>query len=172
MSDCITTNKVSTPHGRAVPVELRPHGSPGRYHGNGFNPSWESRPCGTRKIMTSYLATRNGFNPSWESRPCGTILVVSVLNWQKTTRFQPLMGEPSLWNESVQLLARVGLCCFNPSWESRPCGTSRKCQELKLPFGFNPSWESRPCGTCRFKLLRVSVISRFQPLMGEPSLWN
>ncbi len=37
---------VSTPHGRAVPVELVPrlgHSS----RSNGFNPSWESRPCGT-----------------------------------------------------------------------------------------------------------------------------
>ena len=36
---------------------------------------------------------------------------------------------------------------------------------------FNPSWESRPSGTPGVALL-ATVPKMFQPLMGEPSLWN
>ena len=57
------------------------------------------------------------------------------------------MGEPSLWNDGVV----IGLAPV---------------------FGFNPSWESRPSGTQFVTASAGQHVSLFQPLMGEPSLWN
>ena len=87
---------MSTPHGRAVPLEPAFLLFVGRGM-VGFNPSWESRPSGTEKLVSLIsantvvstphgravplepitLTTRpvimEGFNPSWESRPSGTL---------------------------------------------------------------------------------------------------
>ena len=57
------------------------------------------------------------------------------------------MGEPSLWNEAAE-------------------------EELfDLEASFNPSWESRPSGTKLYPKV-TWLAAEFQPLMGEPSLWN
>ena len=116
--------------------------------------------------------------------------------WVMGEGFQPLMGEPSLWNILTFEADAEEVKGFNPSWESRPSGTlmsARRRRHLQLRFnpswesrpsgtqlapwvwcrlcGFNPSWESRPSGTvteCPPRAVRMV----FQPLMGEPSLWN
>ena len=86
--------------------------------------------------------------------------------------FQPLMGEPSLWNGKCAWVWGYGPSRFNPSWESRPSGTyfqiPKTDAELKV---------STPHG--RAVPLEPSVLNtgketevKFQPLMGEPSLWN
>ncbi len=63
---------VSTPHGRAVPLEL-PNSEEGLPRAiTSFNPSWESRPSGTPSERTCNLPAPWCFNPSWESRPSGT----------------------------------------------------------------------------------------------------
>ncbi len=111
---------VSTPHGRAVPVE--------------------------HETITSSMTNQISFNPSWESRPCGTPMRRKYGTF--ILAFQPLMGEPSLWNEVANYV-------YDPSHA-----------------GFNPSWESRPCGTETMMGMVTRTSSLFQPLMGEPSLWN
>ena len=86
--------------------------------------------------------------------------------------FQPLMGEPSLWNMSLRLRPRLRLRCFNPSWESRPSGTWH-CSDprsgsylVSTPHGRAVPLElTDPDGKNVWHDL-------FQPLMGEPSLWN
>ena len=61
------------------------------------------------------------FNPSWESRPSGTR---SGFTYKLDhLQFQPLMGEPSLWNKALYEAAVALASSFNPSWESRPSGT-------------------------------------------------
>ena len=111
-----------------------------------FNPSWESRPSGTTYCHSGNPERTTSFNPSWESRPSGTSQGDDEEKPDET--FQPLMGEPSLWNDRWRV-----------HWT--PCR-----------FGFNPSWESRPSGTGQLHRSHQVIEATFQPLMGEPSLWN
>ena len=233
---------VSTPHGRAVPLEpvdysYDPVGT------NCFNPSWESRPSGTARSLVLAGPSNLKFQPLM-GEPSLWNVYSNAANLSATMMFQPLMGEPSLWNGSmlvatgvltvsfnpswesrpsgtwVQTPIALNISCFNPSWESRPSGTTATATRTPSPtlvstphgravplersnmskrifalFCFNPSWESRPSGTgtapvglhgCQWfqplmgepslwnegSCLRFSVSDEFQPLMGEPSLWN
>ncbi len=136
-----------------------------------FNPSWESRPCGTHPHDPTSRPELSGFNPSWESRPCGTNLITFP------PEIPPRVSTPHGRAVPVELLHAIvnaprGVG-FNPSWESRPCGTSDvESTDGNLTVSFNPSWESRPCGTNHWNDSHSYPYFLFQPLMGEPSLWN
>ena len=92
----IVTVIVSTPHGRAVPLELVP-------------------------VQLQRL------------RPC----------W-----FQPLMGEPSLWNYGWRLQRRNYRSVSTPHGRAVPLEPSKPLKvDMPAPQRFNPSWESRPSGT-------------------------
>ena len=113
-------NYVSTPHGRAVPLE------PTTQESCKIKSKCVSTPHGRAvplELVTSQETTTlvYGFNPSWESRPSGTDGQGSQDYLAK--KFQPLMGEPSLWNIALYAIWSFVVPCFNPSWESRPSGT-------------------------------------------------
>ncbi len=134
-----------------------------------FNPSWESRPSGTADLKNTgelawFVSTPHGRAVPLELK-ANTAAAVGC------SSFQPLMGEPSLWNTSVGGSRRMAMW-FQPLmgepslWNGNGDGYAES-----YPHGFNPSWESRPSGTAGLEW--YSLLRRwFQPLMGEPSLWN
>ena len=144
---------VSTPHGRAVPLELECSAEGGLSIAVS-TPHGRAVPLehGTKINISSYSFC---FNPSWESRPSGTFLLTSLT--AVPSRFQPLMGEPSLWNRELRANPEILPKCFNPSWESRPSGTSLH-RSTHSSFGF----VSTPHGTARPLELVYSQRLRFQ----------
>ena len=135
-----------------------------------FNPSWESRPSGTFLVAHVISNRYQSFNPSWESRPSGTL--------------PPYKGEihadsvSTPHGRAVPLELRggrvkdlPGIKCFNPSWESRPSGTlMAMCQKGRCDVVSTPHGRAVPLEPIMDALLYT--VALFQPLMGEPSLWN
>ncbi len=94
-----------------------------------------------------------GFNPSWESRPCGTSLH-SGCRRVSGCSFQPLMGEPSLWNSSY------------PQWEttSKNSGLLTGSWALYTTLSHFEPVEAIPCPTM-FHFPRVSKSNRILGLI-------
>ena len=137
---------VSTPHGRAVPLELNERQGMGH--------------------VRAEVSTPHGRAVPLELAISADALTVS------TNGFQPLMGEPSLWNVSFPRVTRRVSVVSTPHGRAVPLELAtleKKCYPKS--FRFNPSWESRPSGTIFFSNA-ITSDSMFQPLMGEPSLWN
>ncbi len=135
-----------------------------------FNPSWESRPSGTvsKKFVASlarFVSTPHGRAvPLEPPQGCEAVDITVVFQplmgepslWNgdthfdldsRTDRFQPLMGEPSLWNDTVW----VGMTLLD---EFQPL--------MGEPSLWNPPLKPKS----------MFALQMFQPLMGEPSLWN
>ena len=162
---------VSTPHGRAVPLERR--GSDWAGAGFWFQPLM-GEPSLWNTVCNCISRATRVFVSTPHGRAVPLELQEDVMGLTPQETFQPLMGEPSLWNtrpargedaanqvstphgravplERASMMSVVTLSiCFNPSWESRPSGTPATIAgSTSMRTCFNPSWESRPSGTIR-----------------------
>ena len=83
------------------------------------------------------------------------------------------MGEPSLWNMRSTILTVPSHSSFNPSWESRPSGTEGVDQNrVERGFVSTPHGRAVPLELVKCQIPYLGGNIMFQPLMGEPSLWN
>ncbi len=135
----------------------------------GFNPSWESRPSGTC-AQTGFKSFSTSFNPSWESRPSGTLPFMTAMLTPAPVSTPHGRAVPLELLRCLELLTRV--IRFNPSWESRPSGTTECASPSPDDHLFQPLMGEPSLWNTETKNFAMVYILPFQPLMGEPSLWN